>query len=105
MTVEEARVHLVLASLLDRTVHFDHATAQGVTLLVTRGVENSTSLADAFAATGNSEQDRAAGKGVRLRMDRVLVEDAAVTVRMGSPLALHVTTAEHRSRSGPTPPG
>jgi hypothetical protein len=93
VTVEEARVHLVLASLLDGTVHFDHATANGVTLLVTRGVENSTSLADAFAATGSTERDRAAGKGVRFRMDRVLVEDAAVTVRMGSPLGLHVSTA------------
>lgn len=93
VTVQEASVHLVWRSLLEGTVHFDRASARGVTLLVARGVENSTSLADAFAATNSTERDRAEGKGVRLRMDRVAIEDAAVTVRMGSPLGLHVTSA------------
>lgn len=94
MAVDDATVHLVWSSILTGVIHFDRVNARGVTLLVARGEKRSTSLGDTFQPRHRTEAQRDAGEGVRVRMDRLFVEDAAVRVRMGAPIALHVTTAE-----------
>lgn len=94
LTADDVSVRLVWPSILRGVIHFDRVTARELTLLVARGEERTTSLGDTFSATRRTDAEREAGEGVRVLMDRILVEGAAVRLRMGAPIALHVTTAE-----------
>lgn len=94
LTAEDTTVHLVWPSILRGVIHFDRVTAHGLTLLVARGEKRSTSLGDAFSPTGRTDAQREAGEGQVVLIDQILVEDAAVRLRMGAPIALHVTSAE-----------
>jgi hypothetical protein len=89
LSIEEAEVHFVWSALLTGTIRLDEAHARGVELVIDTGEQNSTSIEDAFSAP---EPDGGTD-GVKVMLDHITVEDAAVRILAGAGVAVHVSQA------------
>lgn len=98
IAIEEARVHFVWSALLGGTIRLDEAHARGVEVVIHTGDPSSTNIEDAFS----SPSPDGSTDGVKILLDRITVEDAAVRIFAGAGVAVHVSQGTVRLTHDPS---